>query len=411
MRISDLRHESKGDSVTVSAAVAWEDCARPPETVSFEIEGAGPEEVRASPEAFAIHGVLAAFQRHERRVRVEAPLCPHLRDGLQTVVRTLKSWYYPDAGEPVLEAAGGFEALSPPAPTSALFLSGGSDSLAALRSNRGSFPPGHPAFFRVAIYVPTFGMRLEAFSSPRVLDLRTRQKRSIEEIARRTGLRIVSVRLQSGELGEDSEFATKCSHSARLASTAHLFSGWIRSVSIAATFDASYLEPFGSHPLLDRNYASSALGIRVEEFGRSREERLASIATWHEVFPFLLVCPEGPLPAGLLNCGKCEKCVRTMVALLLADGLGKPGPFPADVDAALLENLDIRPSAVAHWFNFPSALRRLGRGDLAGPIETLLARAEQRSDWFRDRGWKGRLRRLDRRFLGGRLLAARRKLA
>jgi hypothetical protein len=254
-------------------------------------------------------------------------------------------------------------------------------------------------------------MRLEAFSSPRVVDLLSRQRRAIGEIARRTGLRVISASLLVGELGEDSSFSGACSHSSHLAAAGHLFSPLLSSVSIAAGYDATDLTPWGSHPLLDPNYSSSALEVRHEEFGLTREERVASVAGWNELFPFLLVCSEGPLEPGVTNCGRCEKCVRTMIALLLVDRLGKAGPFRAgDVDPGLLEGLALEPLVLTFWEEFPAALRRRGRDDLARAVERLLSDGRKRADWFRDRGWAGALRRFDRRFLGGRLLQASRRI-
>ena len=342
---------------------------------------------------------------------VHGSLCPRLRDGLRTALRTLRTWYPPNVEEPKVEATGGFRVLPQVAPQAALFLSGGSDSLCALRTNRQNYPPNHPLSFRVAIFVPTFGMRLEAFSSPRVVDLLSRQKRAIGEIARRTRLRVISASLLAGELGEDFSFSSTCSHSSRLAAAGHLFSPLLSSVSIAAGYDATDLTPWGSHPLLDPNYSSSSLEVRHEEFGLTREERVAAVAAWNEILPLLLVCSEGPVEPGVMNCGRCEKCVRTMIALLLADRLGKDGPFRQDdVNAAKLEGLTLPPQVLTFWEEFPPALRRRGRDDLARGAERLLREGRKRADWFRDRGWRGGIRRFDRRFLGGRLLDASRRI-
>jgi hypothetical protein len=185
----------------------------------------------------------------------------------------------------------------------------------------------------------------------------------------------------------------------------------LSSVSIAAGYDASYLAPWGSHPMLDPNYGSSSLEVRPEEFGLTREERIAAVAHWTEILPYMLVCSEGPLEPGLMNCGRCEKCVRTMIALLLVDCLAGTGPFrPDDVDAALLEPLKLEPQVLTFWEDFPPALRRRGRTDLAQGAERLVREGRRRADWFRDRGWKGGLRRLDRQFLRGRLLDASRRI-
>ena len=411
MRISGFRQESVGSAVRLSANFEWEDSDLPDETVCYEVEGVSPEETSPGPEAFAIRGALAALHRNERRVLVEGSICPRLRDGLRTALRTLRTWYSPNVEEPKVEATGGFRVLRQPAPQAGLFLSGGSDSLSVLRTNRENYPSNHPLSFRVAVFVPTFGMRLEAFSSPRVVDLLSRQKRAIGEIARRTGLRVISASLLVGELGEDSQFSNGCSYGSQLAAAGHLFSPLLSSVSISTGFDAFDLAPEGSHPLLDPNYSSSSLDVRHEAFGLTRAERVASVAQWDEVLPYLLVCSEGPVEPGVTNCGRCEKCIRTMIALLLVDRLAKAGPFRrGDVDPGLLEGLALPPQLLTFWEGFPAALRRRGRDDLARAAERLVSDGRRRADWFRDRGWRGGLRRFDRRFLGGRLLDASRRI-
>ncbi len=412
MRISNFRREFDGGAVRLLATISWEDRDLPSEDICYRMEGLSPEEVSESPEAFVIRGAFAALHGREKRVLVEGSLCPRLRDGIQTAIRTLKTWYFPEREEPLLEAAGGFRALTPGPQRSALFLSGGSDSLCALRTNRNNFPASHPASFRVAIFMPTFGLRREAFDSPRVVDLLSRQERSIGEIARRAGLRVVSASQVSGELGEDAEFTLRCSHGSQLAAAGHLFTPILGSVSIASGYDAYHsLSPVGTHPLLEPNLGSSAVEIRYEEFGLTRRERIAAVASWEEVLPSLIVCSEGPLERGLLNYGRCEKCLRTMIALLLVDRLRNGGPFPRDgVDAKDLKDLILPRDALSFWEDFPTALRSRGRDDLARTIERLLADARKRLEWFHDSGWKGGLRRFDRRYFGGRLLNARRRL-
>src|SRR5205085_11698526 len=105
-----------------------------------------------------------------------------------------------------------------------------------------------------------------------------------------------------GFLGEDDDFFRRCSHSSHLASVAHLFGGRISSAAIAAGYDAAYLSPWGSHPLLDVFYSSSAVEIRHEGFGFTREERVASVGAGKELLPHLIVCAQGPLEGGASNC-------------------------------------------------------------------------------------------------------------
>ena len=401
MLITDLKADRIPSGARVSARFAWEDTGRPAETIAFEVEGAAAEFADPSPESFALLGSLAALHHGERRVRVEGRLCPRFRDGMRTALRTLRAWY-PEicrAPEPEIEAEQGFAALRPPAPRAALFLSGGVDSLLALRRNRDSFPKGHPAAYRDAIFVVGFGTQGGNEETERSANIRARQRSAVQEIARRAGLDLLVVRSNVEILGEDNEFFLTASHGAHLVGVAHLFPRRLSSVSVAASQDAFEPKSWGSHPLLDNRYATGAIHVRHEGFDLRREERIAEVVKWKEVLPFLMVCSQGPLADGESNCGRCEKCLRTMIALLLAGGLGPPAPFPHDIDPEWLASIRTRPTKRIFWRHLPQPLRNLGREDLATAVEGLLSSLERLDDWLHDRGWKGKLRRARRRFL------------
>jgi hypothetical protein len=61
------------------------------------------------------------------------------------------------------------------------------------------------------------------------------------------------------------------------------------------------------------------------------------------------------------------------------------------------------------WRDLTEALETAGRPDLARATSRFLSRARRQRRWEEERGWKGRLRRLDRRYLGGALRRLRRQ--
>jgi len=405
MRIDDLRAEDIPDGVRLSARCAWEDGARPAETVAFEIAGDAAAWAEPAPEAFALLGALAARHHGERRVRVAGALCPRFRDGLRAAMRTLGAWYPRRflRAEPEIEATRGFAARYPPPVRSGLFLSGGSDSLFALHRNRTDFATSGPAAFRDALFVVGFGTRDGNADAPRSIDVRARQRASVEAIARLAGLGLTVVRSRVEILGEDNEWFLRASGGAHLVAVALLFPRRFSAVAVAASCDA--IEPvfWGSHPLLDCAYSPSATEILHEGFDLNREERIAAIARWTEALPHLTVCVQGPLPDGAKNCGRCEKCIRTMLALWIAGRLRPPAPFPHDVDPEIVASLSVRPTAGHFWKPLIAPLRAGGREDLAAAVEHLESRRSRLADWLEDRGWRGRLRAAERRLLGGRL--------
>ncbi|MDR7438950.1 MAG: hypothetical protein QN181_03530 [Armatimonadota bacterium] len=96
--------------------------------------------------------------------------------------------------------------------------------------------------------------------------------------------------------------------------------GW-RRILIAATHSYHVRKPHGSHPDLDSRVRWADLEVTHDSKDLSRYEKI------HKVLkpyfdpkpgkPTLRVCLVDPPPPSL-NCGRCEKCARTVVALLLA---------------------------------------------------------------------------------------------
>jgi hypothetical protein len=116
---------------------------------------------------------------------------------------------------------------------------------------------------------------------------------------------------------------------ATFAAVAHVFSKRFSVLSINSCHDIPNLMPYGSHPLLNPLYGSSDLRIRHEGFHLSRFEKTRLISNWDLALQHLRVCNKTEYyKFDSLNCGKCEKCVRTMLALLALGVLEKAGAFP-----------------------------------------------------------------------------------
>ncbi len=409
MRIRDLRLESAGNALRASAAIEWEDTPRPSRRLAFSAKGALASAFEPAPEAFVLSTALAANRAGERRLRVEARLCSVFADGLRGAFALLDSWYGGSRVAMTIEAAGGFRARARGAPVAAMFLSGGVDSLHMLRLNRRAIPRRHPESFRVAIHAPSFGYTGDA-GDREARNLRERASHSVEQIAAEENLDLAVVSLPSHLLDPERRFFTGESHASLLAATAHLFPGALRSASIAASANLrGHPGPWGSHPLLDPLYGSGAVAIRHTGHEFSRLEKVRDLSNWDLAMATLIVCNESPLPPGVTNCGRCEKCVRTLCELLAAGSLERVSTFPVrDISAESVRRLQPVQDFEGHsWRDLPRELA--GRPDLAAAIEDWMTRLRASADWWADCGWKGRLRKLDRSLFQGRLLALRRR--
>lgn len=413
MRIENLRTETAGGRRVWSASIVWEDSARPAFEMRFASDegafGAGPPD----PHAFLLAAAVPAWRRGERRIRLEGPVCPRLRDGLRAAQRILAGWFAPGRPPIPIEAARGYRPYAGRSPRAAVFLTGGIDSLHVLARNRRFYAEGHPASFRDAIYAERLAY-VEDVPSARALDLSTRQSRAIGEIARRCGLEPRRVDSNFRLLDPDQWWVASEDQGALLAATGHTLAGRVGSVSLAATHDPEFLPDWGTHPLLDPCFSSSGLEFRHEGFGRTRFEKTAEIAGWDVARRHLLVCFDGPLPEGQLNCGECEKCLRTMTALL---ALGVLDDFPVFGGAAVTpEKIDGMPFGNhmeffgGFWTPLVDPLLARGETAVARVLERKLDAWRRVVSWHEEAGWRGRLRRIDRKYLGGSLLGLSREL-
>ncbi|MEO1015335.1 MAG: hypothetical protein AAFX08_09145 [Pseudomonadota bacterium] len=109
------------------------------------------------------------------------------------------------------------------------------------------------------------------------------------------------------------------SHGAALAAVAHALSGSIRAAEISSTYAHHQLIPWGSHPSTDPLFSTRTL--RVGHFGADvdRVQKTFRIAEDPDALSILSVCGEGRLPGPFVNCSGCQKCLRTMMTLDLAN--------------------------------------------------------------------------------------------
>src|SRR5207237_184203 len=100
-----------------------------------------------------------------------------------------------------------------------------------------------------------------------------------------------------------------------LASVALLLSGVLGKVYVGASFteEVSVPMPWGSHPHLDPLWSTEATKIVFDGMECGRPAKAARIADSEVALHSLRVCWESP--DGTYNCGRCEKCLRTMVNL------------------------------------------------------------------------------------------------
>lgn len=146
-------------------------------------------------------------------------------------------------------------------------------------------------------------------------------------------------------------------HGAAMASVGLLLEQVLEKVYVAATYTYAQLHPHGSHLILDPLWSTEHLSFVHDGCEANRLDKMRLIAKYPIVLDTLRVCFMNP--NNEYNCGCCEKCLRTMVALHIVGALQTCKTLPHTIDPDLLRNITIH-STVDHLTHLVKALGTTG---------------------------------------------------
>jgi hypothetical protein len=161
-------------------------------------------------------------------------------------------------------------------------------------------------------------------------------------------------------------------HGTALAAVALLLAPTLNKVYIAASHSESDTFRWGSHLLLDPLYSTETLSLIHDGANATRVEKVAAIADDRLVQQTLRVCNK----AGAYNCGRCEKCLRTMINLRVAGALEKFVTFDRNLRLNKVRLIHVRDENKASFVSENLiALRATGvDDDLASALNDALNR-------------------------------------
>lgn len=178
----------------------------------------------------------------------------------------------------------------------------------------------------------------------------------------------------------------RISHGGALAAVGHLLRLHHNRILIPS---GGQFDRWASVPMLDPTRSSSSLTVVNHGNPASRQDKVRALVGWPLVHENLRVCWLNRVPD--LNCGVCEKCLRTRVAFLAA---GYEGGLPTMPPTPLSEGIDA--IAAVHWpahTMWEDFLPHLTDASVASAVERLVARSRLR----RPEGRLGRIVRKVRR--------------
>ena len=187
----------------------------------------------------------------------------------------------------------------------------------------------------------------------------------LREISRRLGKHLVVIdsNIRHFITGYGTSWA-KRANGIGLAAVAHVLGYKHQFIPATHTYWDTF--PWGSHPLSDHLFSNHQTTLIHDGAAHERTEKIASLAQSPELLSIFRVCWQD---AGY-NCGKCEKCVRTMLTLEALDV--ETETFPP-LKISQLEALKIYDDNGAAFVRENLALAdRCGRNDLAKPLRKLI---------------------------------------
>jgi colanic acid/amylovoran biosynthesis protein len=350
MIVDQLRAEESAGRLKQAAMVRWDGgefelCVTVP-------AGLAPARPDGSP--FLCATLLLAMRRAED-LDVRAPVSGPLLANARRIVDLYATW------DPRLyRSRVAADAVAEPAPRAAgigAFLSRGVDSLYSAAVPRAA--PG-------AITQLVFCDRLEPKHSP---STRADEIRLAEEAAARLGLPLAVLDSNVRELTDPVVGDWEDMAGAGLAMLANSLAGGLGHVVIPSSDGPTAVGPCGTSPLLDPLFSTAEVGIfhdtplfRMDKVGWLARER-------PDLLPYLKVCFYEDRAD---NCGRCSKCVLTMLALEGAGVLGEATGFPDEFDADSLAKL--KPGSVNSRSDFEAVERVLrDRGDRDGLADEAVA--------------------------------------
>ncbi len=369
MRIEPIKMHTRGEFCTWGMRVIWEAAGRSSDEVTWSVLAGDANLVYENAESMLLAVLAPAMLNGEANIFLPTEVDGLLVDSLRTAMFFIRYWYpqpFPEnVSFPRLQFADSAVANDVfRTKKIGMFFSGGVDSFYTLQRNIEQYPPGHPDRVSYCIFVHGFdlGWSNEKGDGDALFNEMVRRMR---DFCQSHDIRFIPVWSNVRALQPEAELWGQVIHLGAMSSVAHMFSGTMRAVLLASggePLNGRLLpEPYGGHPMLVQYLSSRAMMLVPQWPEISRTERVGRILDiagienlLHVCFRYWLVNEE------VLNCGVCEKCVRTKLNILAVGRSIPAGMFQnPELGPELVNSLYIDEASLAHfYYELQSALHR-----------------------------------------------------
>jgi hypothetical protein len=333
-----------------------------------------------SPEAQFAAGIIPAM-RSGFPLRIDGLLDAKFHGNI-AAVQTLLGCWNGDLRAVEVQGTSGKPRWDPAPARQALFFSGGVDSTFSLLR--------HPDAITDLVYVHGFDVPLAETG------LRRAVSGYLRRVAGMFGLNLIEIETDLRSLLDRHCSWRRAGHGVAIAAVAHLLQERFSRVFISSTYSYDILVPCGTHPLLDPLWSTASLEFVHDGADTSRAGKVVRVARNADARRLLRVCWKAPR-ADRVNCCRCEKCLRTMVALQAVGELHAEEAFPLPLERSAVRRLRLTPAICNLWCENRDLLLQNGRDpELLATVERLIEPNPFRRWKQQIKAWN-RQRRLRRR--------------
>src|SRR5215472_907065 len=308
---------------------------------------------------FAAALLLPSMRRGED-LSIEGSISEKLYQGMHAIMREVLRW---DIGlQPIKIDATALVADRPRPRRSASFFSGGVDSFYTYLKHKTDQQQAD----RVDSLILVNGFDINR----RNVDLWDRALANIEAAAKADDVELIVVRSNIQNLVEPI-LLWDYSHGGCLAAVGLFLRGAFHQIYVPSTHSVSEQIPWGSNLALDAHWSTEGTAFIHDGTEATRLEKVISqIARSPVALEHLRVCFANE--KGAYNCGRCDKCLRTMINLFVAGALEKSGTFPHYIDPDLVATVPTIPGKHGGIFHTEN-LRALKEQNIAPALQQAIS--------------------------------------
>jgi hypothetical protein len=326
MIVHPPRLEERRGAVRLVARVEREAGARHAVDVWFEVPARLAPHLTTRLDPFACALFLVA-QRLGERLVLEGPVDEQLADGVAECMPLMAHWNpatYAPTGLVASERVRAPEIQGLPAATA---FSGGVDSLYTLRRRLPGREDSVPPIVTRAVFVHGFDIPVTDHANyAKCLRVYGRELAplGVEVVPIRTSIRLLRPRTPWDDV-----------HNPCLAAVAHLLEGvWSLFLVPSSHTSETGFELNGSHPFLHLMLSGTSIQVRTDGLDHGWREKTRLVIGWEVAHRSLRVCYKEN--DGVMNCGRCNKCLRRMMQIKTLGGLDRFETFKAPLDRRLV---------------------------------------------------------------------------